>query len=82
MSWGKQIDFEVRVAQGENFEDPEADQAQLKFEDFYYEVFMELSGYGEVEDMVVADNLGEHMMGNVYSAAYKQYKYYKNIIRY
>jgi splicing factor U2AF subunit len=57
---------EVRVAQGEQFEDPEADVAQLKFEDFYYEVFMELSTYGEVEDMVVCDNIGEHMMGNVY----------------
>jgi len=57
---------EVRVAQGEQFEDTEADGAQLKFEDFYYEVFMELGQYGEVEDMVVCDNIGEHMMGNVY----------------
>ena len=47
------------------FEDPEADAAQLKFEDFYYEVFMELANYGEIEDLFVTDNLGEQLMGNV-----------------
>lgn len=36
------------------------------FEDFYEEVFMEMSNFGEIEEMVVADNIGDHMMGNVY----------------
>jgi RNA recognition motif-containing protein len=36
------------------------------FEDFYEEVFMELANYGEIEDIIVADNIGDHMMGNVY----------------
>jgi len=35
-------------------------------EDFFEEVFVEFSKYGEMLDMVVADNIGEHMMGNVY----------------
>jgi splicing factor U2AF subunit len=36
------------------------------FEDFYEEVFMELAKYGEIEDMHVCDNIGEHLIGNVY----------------
>ena len=36
------------------------------FEDFYEEIFMELAKYGEVEEMLVSDNLGDHMIGNVY----------------
>lgn len=27
---------------------------------------MELSKYGEIEEVVVADNIGDHMIGNVY----------------
>ena len=27
---------------------------------------MELSKYGEVEDLVVSDNIGDHMIGNMY----------------
>jgi len=37
------------------------------FEDFYEEVFMELAKYGEIEEMAVADNIGDHMIGNVYT---------------
>ena len=36
------------------------------FEDFYEEIFMELAKYGEVEEMLVSDNIGDHMIGNVY----------------
>jgi splicing factor U2AF subunit len=32
------------------------------FEDFYEEVFMELCKFGELEDLVVADNIGDHMI--------------------
>ena len=38
----------------------------VNFEDFYEEVFLELANYGEVDDLIVCDNLGEHMIGNVY----------------
>jgi splicing factor U2AF subunit len=41
------------------------------FEDFYEEVFMELCKFGELEDLVVADNIGDHMIGNAY-AKYNQ----------
>ncbi|CAG9465158.1 unnamed protein product [Pedinophyceae sp. YPF-701] len=36
------------------------------FEDFYEDVFEELAKYGEVEEMNVCDNLGDHLVGNVY----------------
>jgi splicing factor U2AF subunit len=37
-----------------------------EFESFYEEVFEELGSYGEVEEMHVCDNLGDHLVGNVY----------------
>lgn len=37
------------------------------FEDFFEEVYEELAKFGEVEGMHVCDNLGEHMIGNVYA---------------
>jgi hypothetical protein len=38
----------------------------VQFEDFYEEVFEELSKFGTVEEMNVCDNLGDHLVGNVY----------------
>ena len=40
--------------------------AQQDFDDFYEDVFTELSKYGEIEDMMVCDNLCSHMVGNLY----------------
>lgn len=37
------------------------------FEDFYEEVFLELSKFGELIDLNVCDNLGDHLIGNVYA---------------
>lgn len=37
-----------------------------EFNDFFIEVFDELSKFGEVEEVVVCENLGEHLLGNVY----------------
>lgn len=42
------------------------DEAADHFEAFFSEVFEELYKYGEVEDMVVCDNIGDHIIGNVY----------------
>eukprot|EP00850_Spirogloea_muscicola_P022419 SM000293S10920 [mRNA] locus=s293:20851:23217:- [translate_table: standard] len=39
---------------------------QEHFEDFYEDIFEELSKYGEVENLNVCDNLADHMIGNVY----------------
>ena len=37
-----------------------------QFEEFYEEVFDELSQHGRLEEVHVLDNLGDHMVGNVY----------------
>jgi splicing factor U2AF subunit len=36
------------------------------FEDFYEEVFLEMANFGEIEELVVCDNIGDHVIGNVY----------------
>jgi splicing factor U2AF subunit len=42
------------------------EEAQKHFEEFYEDVFTELSQFGEVEELNVCANLGDHLMGNVY----------------
>jgi len=44
----------------------ELTKAAAHFEEFYEEIFFEFIRYGEILDLVVADNIGEHMIGNVY----------------
>nr|GMD16014.1 splicing factor U2af small subunit B-like [Ipomoea batatas] len=39
---------------------------QEHFEEFYEDLFEELSKYGEIESLNVCDNLADHMVGNVY----------------
>ncbi|KAK6044843.1 hypothetical protein COOONC_17652 [Cooperia oncophora] len=40
---------------------------QQYFDEFFEEIFTEVNDkYGEIEEMEVCDNIGEHMIGNVY----------------
>ncbi|XP_057954032.1 splicing factor U2af small subunit B-like [Malania oleifera] len=39
---------------------------QQHFEEFYEDLFEELSKYGELESLNICDNLADHMVGNVY----------------
>lgn len=42
-------------------------EAQTHFDDFFEEIFTEIElKYGEIEEMNICDNIGEHMIGNVY----------------
>jgi len=42
-------------------------QAQEHFDQFFEEVFTEIEDkYGEIEEMNVCDNLGDHLVGNIY----------------
>lgn len=43
-----------------------ADFMQLHFSDFFEDVFDELAKYGEIEQMNVCDNLGDHLVGSAY----------------
>jgi len=56
----------VAFADGLNVPQENLVEAVNHFEDFYEEVFTELAKFGELEEVVVADNIGEHMIGNVY----------------
>ncbi|CRH00061.1 splicing factor U2AF small subunit, putative [Plasmodium relictum] len=56
----------VAIAEGQMVDDEVLDKAADHFEEFYEEVFEELMKYGEIEDMVVCDNIGDHIIGNVY----------------
>ncbi|RUP42809.1 hypothetical protein BC936DRAFT_138053 [Jimgerdemannia flammicorona] len=51
-----------------------ADQLQEHFDRFYEDIFVELAKYGEIEEMCVCDNVGDHLVGNVYC----QYRYEEN----
>jgi len=42
-------------------------EAQEHYDEFFEEIFSELEDkYGEIEEMNVCDNLGDHLVGNVY----------------
>lgn len=41
-------------------------EEQDTFDMFYEDVFTELASFGEVEEMIVCDNVGDHLVGNVY----------------
>ncbi|CAL1272281.1 unnamed protein product [Larinioides sclopetarius] len=43
------------------------EEVQEHFDNFFEDVFVELEDkYGEIEEMNVCDNLGDHLVGNVY----------------
>ncbi|MCO5591218.1 hypothetical protein L7F22_045199 [Adiantum nelumboides] len=42
-------------------------KVQEHFEDFYEDIFEELSKFGDLESLHVCDNLADHMVGNVYA---------------
>ncbi|XP_076438337.1 splicing factor U2AF 26 kDa subunit-like isoform X2 [Babylonia areolata] len=41
-------------------------QIQQHYDDFFEEVYVEMEKYGEIEEMNICDNLGDHLVGNVY----------------
>ncbi|KAL6496307.1 hypothetical protein OROGR_029565 [Orobanche gracilis] len=41
-------------------------KTQSHFEDFYEDLFQELSKYGDIQCLNICDNLADHMVGNVY----------------
>jgi len=42
------------------------------FREFFEDVFEEMAKFGEVEDLVVCENLGEHMLGHVFVKYYDE----------
>ncbi|KAI8911505.1 hypothetical protein EDD86DRAFT_245787 [Gorgonomyces haynaldii] len=42
-------------------------EQQQQFDLFYEDMFIELSKYGQIEEMNICDNTGDHLLGNVYT---------------
>lgn len=53
---------------------------QQNFEDFYEDLFEELSKFGELETLNICDNLADHMVGNVY-AQFREEEQAANAVR-
>ncbi|XP_014498200.1 splicing factor U2af small subunit B-like [Vigna radiata var. radiata] len=53
---------------------------QDHFEEFYEDLFEELSKYGEIESLNVCDNLADHMVGNVY-VQFREEEHAANAVR-
>lgn len=62
----------MAIANDEDWDDEMYARAQEHVEAFFEEVFLELASYGEIEDLVVLDNVSDHMVGNVYVKFYKE----------
>lgn len=47
---------------------PGVDEKQIRkhFEEFFEDVFSEMMNFGEIQEMCVAGNLGDHLIGNTY----------------
>ena len=56
----------IAFAEGSKVDDEDLKEALKHFEQFYEEIFVELSDFGEIKDLSVVDNLGDHLIGNVY----------------
>ncbi|XP_052060410.1 splicing factor U2AF 35 kDa subunit-like isoform X2 [Mytilus californianus] len=41
-------------------------EIQQHYDEFFEEIYVEMEKYGEIEEMNVCDNLGDHLVGNVY----------------
>jgi splicing factor U2AF subunit len=41
-------------------------ELQQDFDLFFEDIFMELAKYGEIEEMNVCDNVGDHLVGSNY----------------
>lgn len=62
----------MSIANDEEWDDDMYSKAQDHVEYFYEDIFQELATYGEVEDLVVLDNVSDHMIGNVYCKYFKE----------
>lgn len=54
------------VSAGGSFQNVDKARLQENLDEFYEEIYEELRKYGKVEDIQVCENLGDHMVGNVY----------------
>ena len=57
----------AQTADGSHLGNITETEIQQHFDDFFEEVFTEIEDrYGDIEEMNICDNLGDHLVGNVY----------------
>ena len=57
----------IAIASGNKVSDEALQEALTHFENFYEDIFLELAKHGELLELNVCDNLGDHLIGNVYA---------------
>ncbi len=57
----------IAFAEGSKISDKDLKEYLINLEKFYEEMFIELSNYGELKELYIVDNLGDHLIGNVYA---------------
>ena len=57
----------IAIASGNKVSNEALHEAVKHFETFYEDIFVELMKYGELLELNVCDNLGDHLIGNVYA---------------
>ena len=57
----------IAIASGNKVSNEAVNEAVKHFETFYEDIFVELMKYGELLELNVCDNLGDHLIGNVYA---------------
>ena len=66
--------FDLRAAQGvylvlvSKF----VDSCTEHLDDYYDDIFLEMAGFGQIEEVYVCRNLGDHLAGNVYIKYYEE----------
>jgi splicing factor U2AF subunit len=60
------------VSTGGNLVSLDKGRLQAVLDDFYEEIFEEFKQYGKIEDIQVCENIGDHMVGNVYVKYYDE----------
>jgi splicing factor U2AF subunit len=54
------------TAAGGDFASMDQEKLQDDFDDFFEEIYDEMAKYGKLEELNVCENLGDHIVGNVY----------------
>lgn len=62
----------IQISEGQMLPDTEFLATQEDVEDFYEDAFVELSKFGEIEEIIILDNVSEHLLGNVYVKYYRE----------
>lgn len=56
----------IALAGGQHVPDNKIQEVVAHLEQWYIEVFLEIAKFGEIQEMHILDNIGDHLLGNVF----------------